>query len=250
VIDVKADTLRKALEKATFMGYVDEPVIVCDGGRAEIAIRDVGNSRIAHIRFPFEVEGRWGISDPAMMIKKLKNIKGDMKVATKGDKLHISGKGKSYKFPVVNDLCVSRSISTITPILAGSSLYFQKQDGSKAKAVDLEVVFKPGDSKLLKDAIKSEVVYQLQAIMRVSSEGILSFSGQDDTDFEATDEVTGKVLVGEGSNVYATYTGLDELAKVLGSDILIAMGTDEMVYIEETDGDVEASYVIMPIREG
>jgi len=244
---VKADTLRKALEKATFMGYMDEPVIVCDGERAEIAIRDVGNSRIAHIRFPFEVEGRWGISDPEMMIKKLKNIKGEMKISVKDAKLHVSGKGKSYKFPVVNDLSVSKCISTITPKLAGSSLYFQKQDGSKAKAIDFEVIFKPGDSKLFKDAIKSEAVYKLQAIMRVSSEGKLSFSGTDDTDFEATDEVTGKVLEGEGLNVYATYTGLEKLATVLGSDVTIAMGTNEMVYIEETDGDIEASYVVMPI---
>jgi len=128
-------------------------------------------------------------------------------------------------------------------------LYFQKQDGSKAKAVDFEVIFKPGDSKLLKDAIKSEDVYQERAIMRVSSEGVLSFSGTDDTDFEATDEVTGKVLVGEGLNVYATYTGLNELAKILGSDVTIAMGIDEMVYIEETDGDIDASYVVMPIKE-
>jgi hypothetical protein len=249
------DTLCKALQKACFDESINQPQIVSDGKTGVILTRDAGNSRIAYIRFPFDLEGTFvlqDVKDPKNgAIKKLRNFESDVTASIKDGKLLIKGKGKSYRFPLINGLCGSTNVSPITPIRRGSTIYFAKADGSEQRATDLGVAIAPEDMSKFKKAFKSEDVYKERATIMICTNGSFNIFGKDEVDFVASDEIKCTVIKNFNLDIQNMFTGLDELAAVLGTkDVTIYTDQDNMFVVEETDGEIEATYAIMPIRNG
>lgn len=247
------ETFRKALEKGCFDETIKEPQIISDGTTGVILTKDAGNSRIAHVKFPFELEGTFvlqDVKDPKNgIIKKLKNFKGDVNASVKDGKLVIKGKGKTYRFPLLNRVCGTTNISPITPIRRGSTIYFAKPDGSEQRAADLEVGIIPEDIGKFKKSFKSEDVYKERATIMIDPDGTFSIFGKDDTDFAAADHIECELKDEIEKSVQVMLTGLNELAVVLGTEkVIIYTGQDNMFVIEEEDGEINATYAIMPIR--
>jgi hypothetical protein len=102
-----------------------------------------------------------------------------------------------------------------------------------------------------KKAFKSEDVYKERATIMICTDGSFNIFGKDDVDFVASDEIQCTVLEEFPLDVQNMLTGLDELAAVLGTkDVSIFTDQDNMFVVEETDGEIEATYAIMPIRNG
>lgn len=247
------ETLRKALQKACFDESINQPQIVSDGKTGVILTKDAGNSRIAHIRFPFDLEGTFILQDVKDAkngaIKKLGNFESDVTASLKDGKLLIKGKGKSYRFPLINGLCGSTNVSPITPIRRGSTIYFAKADGSEQRATDLGIAVCPNDMGKFKKAFKSESVYKERATIMICTDGTFNIFGKDDVDFVASDNVECTIIGNFNLDVQNMLTGLDELVAVLGKeDVTIFTDQDDMFVVEETDGEIQATYAIMPIR--
>ena len=242
-----SETFRKAVKKATFDTSITEIVITSDGTTATIDTIGAANDRLVHVEFPFDVEGEWGITDPEKLIKSLKNISGKVKDATvkvmqKGDMLFISGHGKKYKFPVVDDVDGIRNRNTLIPSRDGADMMF-----SSGKGMTFPVMYKLADSGAFKKTIKDESVYK--EMTSITFKNSMNLYGEDVTDFAAGDVVDGEFLVVLDGKVSSTFNGLDEVAKVLGKDnVTVCMGQDSMLYIDDIDGDVKSTFVIMPLE--
>jgi len=236
---MNAETFAKAIEKATFDN--NEIVIVSDGVTATIDVTGVGNDRLAHIEFPFDVKGVWGIIDTAKLIKSLKSVKGEINVLQKDEAFFIKGSSRKFKFPIVDDLGSMRKSSKLIPHREGCDITLNDKP-----ATTLPVIFKPTDVKKMKADIRGEKEYQEKATITFKKS--MNIRGKSTTDFELGDTFEGEFVVpfDEGS-ISAAYNGIHEVVKVLGGeDVTICMGQDDMIYIEEVDGDIKATYVIMP----
>jgi len=238
---MNAATMKKAIEKATFADGIDEIVIKSDGETGVIPTMGIGKDRLAYVTFPFNLEGEWGITDPEKLIKSLDKIKGDLKIKQEKNKFILSGGGKRYKFPIVNEVCDIRTVLPFTPTHNGSEIVFNGQHAS-----DIEIEFKP-DMKEIKAALKSEKVYENRANILFKNE-IMDISGKDDTEFEAGDSINGEVKNSTKSEVRTMITGLQEVMKV-ANDLTIFTANNNMLYMEDIDENVHTVFAIMPHLE-
>ena len=242
-----SESFRKAVEKATFDSSITEIVITSDGTTATIDTIGAANDRLVHVEFPFDVEGEWGITDPEKLMKSLKNISGKAKFAKvsvmqKGDVLFISGHGKKYKFPVVDDVAGIKNRNTLIPSRDGAEMVF-----SNGKGITLPVVYTLGDVGAFKKTVKDESVYKEKTTITFKKS--MNLYGEDVTDFAAGDVIEGELLNELDDKISSMFNGLDEVAKVLGKDdVTVCMGQDSMLYIDDVDGDVKSTFVIMPLE--
>lgn len=235
---MNAATIKKAIEKATFADGIDEIVIKSDGETGVIPTMGIGKDRLAYVTFPFNLEGEWGITDPEKLIKSLNKIKGDLKIKHEKNKFILSGGGKRYKFPIVNEVCDIRTVLPFTPTRNGSEIIFNGK-----LAADMNIRFKP-DMKEFKSALKSEDVYKSRANILFKDE-VMDISGKDDTEFEAGDSISGKKENSTMPEIRTTITGLDEVAKV-ANDLTIFTAENNMLFMEDSDEDVFTIFAIMP----
>jgi len=238
---MNAVTMKTAIEKATFADGIDEIVIQSDGETGVIPTMGIGKDRLAYVTFPFNLKGEWGITDPEKLIKSLNKIKGDLKIKHEKNKFILSGGGKRYKFPIVNEVCDIRTVLPFTPTRNESEIVFNGQHAS-----DIEIEFKPG-MKEIKAALKSEKVYENRANI-LFKDKIMDISGKDDTEFEAGDSINGEVKNSTMSEVRTMITGLQEVMKV-ANDLTIFTANNSMLYMEDIDEDVHTVFAIMPHLE-
>lgn len=244
---MESESFRKAVEKATFDPSITEIIITSDGTTATIDTLGAANDRLVHVEFPFDVEGEWGISDSGKLMKSLKNISGMAKFAKvnvmqKGDMFFISGHGKKYKFPVVDDVDGIKNRNTLIPSRDGVEMVF-----SNGKGMTLPVVYTLADVGAFKKTVKDESVYKEKTT--VTFKKSMNLYSKDVTDFAVGDVIEGKFLVELDGKISSIFNGLDEVAKVLGKDdVTVCMGQDSMLYIDDMDGDVKSTFVIMPLE--
>lgn len=243
---MESESFRKAVEKATFDTSITEIVITSDGTTATIDTIGAANDRLVHVEFPFDVEGEWGITDPEKLIKSLKNISGKAKDATvkvmqKGDILFISGHGKKYKFPVVDDVEGIRNRNTLIPSRDGADMMF-----SSGKGMTFPVVFKLDDPAKFKKIVREEKTYNER--VTITFKKSMNLYGEDITDFAVGDVIEGEFLVDFDGTIRSAYDDISEAVKVLGNDDVTVCLSEGMLYIDDVDGDVKSTFVIMPLE--
>lgn len=245
---MESETFQKAVEKATFDLSITEIVIKSNGTTACIDTVGAANDRLAHVEFPFDVEGEWGIINPQKLIKSLKNITGKanfakVNIMQKDDMLFISGHGKKYKFPVVDDISNIKNRSKITPTREGCDIFFNSK-----LATTLPAIFTPSDISGFKKIIASEKLYKENTTMTFKKS--MNLYGEDVTDFAVGDVIEGEFVVPFSDKISSKYNGLHEVGKILGTEnVTICMGQGDMLYIDDIDGDVSATFVIMGLIE-
>lgn len=238
---MKAETLKKAIQKATFADGIDEIVIKSDGETGVIPSMGIGKDRLVYVTFPFTLEGEWGITDPEKLIKSLNKIKGDLTIKEEKNKFILSGGGKRYKFPIVDEVCDIKTVLPFTPTRNGSEIIFNGQ-----LAADMQIRFKP-DMKEFKAALKDEKVYESRANILFKGD-VMDISGKDDSQFEAGDSISGNKQNSTMPEVRTMMTGLHEVAKV-AKDLTIFAANGNMLYMEDEDEDVFSIFAIMPHEE-
>lgn len=237
-----SETFRKAIEKATFDSSITELVIESDGERGWIDTVGAANDRLARVEFPFDVEGEWGITDPEKLIKSLKNIKDEFTILQKDEMFFIKGGSKKYKFPVVDDVAGIRNRNTLLPRREDNQIFFNGKP-----AATLPVVFKIADVGTFKKTVASEKIYKENTTIIFKKS--MNLYGEDITDFAVGDVVNGEFKISFDGKVSSIYNYLNEVVKVLGSDDVTVCLGENMLYIDDVDGDVVSTFVIMPLTD-
>jgi len=238
-----SETLRKAIEKATFDPSITEIVIESNGVSGWIDTKGAANDRLARVEFPFDVEGIWGITNPEKLIKSLKNIKGEFSILQKGEMFFIKGGSKKYKMPVVDDISGIRNRNTLLPTRKDNQIFFNGKP-----VTSLPVIYKISNAGEFKTTVKSEKIYKENTT--VTFKKSMNLYGEDVTDFAVGDVIEGEFLTPFDTKVSSKFNGLDEVVKVLGkTDVTVCGGQDTMLYIDDVDGDVVSIFIIMQLED-
>ena len=236
-----SEFLQNVINKASFELGMSEITISSDGITGEIKCMSPKRDRLAHIKFPFELAGEWTLRDARKIVASLKKMKGEVEVSEISGALKIS-KGKKWsKFPV-QDAANGIFICPFIPRREGSDIYF----GAKMYGT-ADFVFTPNTKEFV-NIMKSEKLFKGETMYTFNASD-LCIGAKDASDFSTGDSISGEYeedlpkLI-----VTATFTEIPEIAAVITGDIKILCGQDSAMYIEEVDGKIKATYVVMPLR--
>jgi len=235
-----SEFLQNVINKASFELGMSEITISSDGITGEIKCMSPKRDRLAHIKFPFELAGEWTLRDARKIVTSLKKMKGEVEVSEISGALKISKGKKWFKFPV-QDAANGIFICPFIPKRDGLEIYF----GSKMYA-EADFVFTPEKGEFVR-IVTSEKMFKETCVCKFTNEG-MEINAADSVDFGAGDFVPGTYENGFDSEVSASFSELIDLAKVLTGEIKILCGNGMAFYLEEIDGDINSTFVIMPIR--
>lgn len=149
----------------------------------------------------------------------------------------IEGRKKSLEIPIKRDKVALSKIPSFIPALDGDKLSMGGND------ITLDGAFIP-DIKVMKSVIKDAMSNEKGGVLSIT-DGLVEYSVSDK--LKERDEITSECV--KDVNVKSTYTGLDELMKVLDGDVTVHFGNIQPIVFDESSEDIHTLYVIMPRQE-